>query len=154
MSIVRASSPTATGGTNDADTQTTTSVVFPMFGAHDRPDVLPGVWSSVVSGLPLSAVPPEWEVGTMPKYKRWERPVQVSERVRTVRHSRSRFWPVRGMACEECGDQLPPSHPFGVYCSWCVACWGWFQGASSGVVGGHDALVSSWQAVAEAWVDG
>lgn len=85
----------------------------------------------------------------MPKYKRWERPVQVSERVRTVRHSRSRFWPVRGMACEECGEQLPPSHLFGVYGSWCVACWGWFQAGSGGGDGRHEAPASLWQVVAE-----
>ncbi len=89
----------------------------------------------------------------MPKYKRWERPAQSYERQRTVRHSRSRFWPVRGMACEECGSQLPPTHSFGVYGSWCVACWSWFQGGRSGVGSGSDALVSSHQ-VAEAWADG
>jgi hypothetical protein len=89
----------------------------------------------------------------MPKYKRWERPAQVYERQHTVRHSRRRFWPVRGMACEECGSQLPPSHPFAVYGSWCVACWGWFQGGSGAAVGESDALVSSHQ-VMEVRVDG
>ena len=128
--------------------------MFALSGAHDRADVLPGVRASVVSGLPLSVVPTEWEVEAMPKYKRWERPVHLHERQRTVRHSRSRFWPVRGMACEECGDQLPPTHPFGVYGSWCVSCWGWLQGGSGAVDGGHDVLVSSWQVAAEVWVDG
>ena len=85
----------------------------------------------------------------MPKFKRWERPVQAYDRQRTVRHSRTPFWPVRGMACEECGDQLPPSHPFGVYGSNCVSCWGWLQGGSGAGDGGHGALVSAWQAAAE-----
>ena len=90
----------------------------------------------------------------MPKFKRWERPVQTYERQCTVRHSRTRFWPVRGMACEECGDQLPPAHPFGVYGSCCVSCRGWLQGESSVVVsGGCEAQGSSWHLM-ETWVDG
>jgi hypothetical protein len=153
MSSACASSATATGGGSHADTQAA-GVVFAVLGADGRPHLLPGVRSSVVSGLSLSTVPPEREVGTMPKYKRWERPEPVNEQKRTVRHSRVRFWPVRRVACEECGDQLPPSHPFGVYGSWCVLCWGWFQGASSAVGGsGPGALVSSRQVV-EVWVDG
>lgn len=90
----------------------------------------------------------------MAKFKRWERPVQAYERQRTVRHSRSHFWPVRGMACEECGDQLSPAHPFGVYGSCCVSCWGWLQGGSGAVgSGGCDVPGSSWH-VMEARVDG
>ena len=85
----------------------------------------------------------------MAKFKRWERPAQAYERVRTVRHSRSHFWPVRGMACEECGDQLAPSHPFGVYGSNCVSCWDWLQGGSGVGDGGHEALVAAWQVGAE-----
>lgn len=89
----------------------------------------------------------------MAKFKRWERPAQTYERVRTVRHSRTRFWPVRGMACEECGDQLPPSHPFGVYGSCCVSCWGWLQGAGGAVGSECNGRGSSWQ-VMEARADG
>ena len=85
----------------------------------------------------------------MAKIKRWERPEQSYEQQRTVRHSRTHFWPVRGMACEECGDQLPPSHPFGVYGSCCVSCRGWLQGGSVVEDGGCDALVATWSVVME-----
>ena len=144
MCIVRASSTMATGGGRHAHTQTA-GVVYSLPGAHDCGDVLPGMWSPSVYGLPLPTLWQAWEVGRMAKYKRWERPIGVYERQRTVRHSRVRFWPVRGMACEECGERLPPTHPFAVYGGWCVSCWGWVQGGCEVVGDGGSVLASSWQ---------
>ncbi len=89
----------------------------------------------------------------MAKYKWWERPVGAYERQRTVRHLRVRFWPVWGMVYEECGDRLPPTHPFAVFGGWCVSCWGWVQGWCSDVGDGGGVLASLWQ-MREVRVDG
>ena len=85
----------------------------------------------------------------MAKFKRWERPVEVYERQRTVRHSRMRLREMRGVACEECGDLLHPSHVFAAFGCICESCWLWWQGGQSGEAGSQDALRPSLDGWAE-----
>jgi hypothetical protein len=73
------------------------------------------------------------------KYKRWEESFLKSlERQRAVRHSRRPFRGTRGVACEECGSLLHPTHAFAQYGGWCWRCWEFLQ------AGEEVAVIDGW----------
>jgi len=101
-------------------------VVLSLPGAHGGALVLPGVRASVVYGLPLSAVWPQGEVGSMAKYKRYEWSVIAQQREKHAKPPRHGHVVLRGAsACGDCGDRFAWSHlaAYGGICRWCWEAW-------------------------------